>query len=84
MIRVIKKTQNPVAHLAIHNLANGIEQVAKVIAHTCDKEKVTSIQDRLLKDFTDAELDEQKLAYTPEYLLALLALTKGALINYIK
>lgn len=81
VINQIKKTDCPVAPIAFQNLFNGIDQVGKIIAHLCDKEKALLMQDRLMKDFSNEELDGI-IGESPELLLSLLAMVKESSIRF--
>lgn len=80
-IELIRKTNNPVTPIALQGLMDGIESTAKCIAPNCKRENVDALSARLLKDFSDDELNNQ-VGKSPEFLLVLLAHTKETALRY--
>lgn len=81
-IRLIRKTDNPVAPLLLHSFENGVEKMAQMIAPLCSEEQSNLYRERLLKDFSDEELE--RMSGDPNFILALLAMVKQSTIDFIK
>ena len=81
-INLIKKTNSSVAPLALHSFESGVERFAKVIAPMCDQSSTHIFQNRLLKDFSDEELNT--ISKSPEFILAILSMAKQSTIDFIE
>lgn len=74
---LIRRTKNPIAPLAMQQLADGIQAMASVLTLICRKEEVEIIQQRLLSSFNDEEV-LNKQASSAEWILALLAMLSSS------
>lgn len=79
-INVIKTTNNPLAPIILQEAYSSIGQLGKMLSTASNQATVTTITDRLLRDFPDQEIND--LCSTPEFLMSLSGLLAQALLSY--
>lgn len=80
--KAIEATNNPLAPIILQEAYGRANQVGAMLSCVASKAEVQSIADRLLKDYSDVEID--KLCATPEFIIALCGLLTNALLAYAR
>jgi len=78
MTGMIEATGNPVAPMIVQDLYNALCTTRHIFP--CSKADVVACEERLMKDFTDEEINV--LSIQPEFITALAILLKASLVRF--
>jgi len=80
---VIRRTKNILAPECLNKLMEGVMLGKDIFAPLTTSAEALAMLDRLLKDFTEEEMDDYRVSADPAIIMALIALLKNAVEDFI-